>query len=84
MLLSLTKVNLWYKNGFVIPKSSNIICHFRKPWNVRNINKIVYFKITNIVKTITEGNLILTHNRSIPQKIINDKRVNPKNDVQSN
>lgn len=82
VLLSLTKVNLRYKNGSAIPKSSNIVLRFRDRLSARNIDETVCFETTSMVNTITEGNLIITHDINIYQKAINGKRGNPGNAIQ--
>jgi hypothetical protein len=61
MLLSVIIVNLRYKNGLAIPKSSNVVLQFRDSLNARNIDKTIYFKITSMVNTVTEENLITIH-----------------------
>ena len=76
ILLSLMKVNLYIKNGSAIPKSSNITLRFRDQIIARNADETVCFKTTSKVYTITEGNLIIIHDKSFYQKTINNKRGN--------
>lgn len=78
ILLSLMKVNLYIKNGSAIPKSSNIAyrVRFRDQIIARNIDEAICFKPTSKVNTITEGNLIIIHDKSFYQKAINSKRGN--------
>lgn len=82
VLLSLTKVNFCYKNGSAIPKSSNIVLRFRDRLSARNIDETVCFETTSMVNTITEENLIITHDINIYQKAINSKRGNFGNVIQ--
>ena len=84
VLLSLTKVNLHIKNGSAISESSNIISRFRGHKIVRNIDETVCFEITNKVNTITEENLINTHDEIFYQKTLNSKRGNPGKDLKLN
>jgi len=60
MLLSLTKVNLHYKNGSAILESSKNYW-FEGQINARDINETVCFETTSMVNTVTEEDLINIH-----------------------
>jgi hypothetical protein len=81
VLLSLTRVNLWSKNGSARSKSSNIIIRFRDQLSARSVDETVCSEITSTVNTITEGNLRTTHYINTYKKIINSKRGNPGNGI---
>ena len=60
VVLSLMKVNLYYKNGSAITESSNIKNRLGDQINVRGINECVYSKTTNMVNTGIEEDLTST------------------------
>jgi RNA-directed DNA polymerase len=62
MLLSLTKVNLHYKNGSAIPESSkNLFNRSGDQITARDVNKTVCSITTSRVNTVTEEDLINMH-----------------------
>jgi hypothetical protein len=76
ILISLMKMNLHYKNGSAIPKSSNIFFRFGDQTNARDVPGAIYSKTTSMVNTITEENLLATHGIIDYQKTISVKRGN--------
>lgn len=83
VLLSLTKVNLYNKNGLAILKSSKIILRFKGQLKARGGNETVYSENVSMAHTVTEENLIITRDKNIYQKTIYIKRGNLGKDIKS-
>jgi len=82
ILLSLTKVNLCYKNGTAIPESFNKFLRFRGQLSAKGIDESVCLETASTVNTITEENLKVIYDMNSCQKVINRKRGNSKNQMQ--
>ena len=76
VLLSLTKVNLYNKNGSAISKSSKITSRFRGQLNARGVAETVHSENASMANTVTEENLRITRDKNIYQKAIYIKRGN--------
>ena len=84
IILSLTKVNYWYKDGSAIPASFNKPLRFRGKKSVKDVPETVCSETTNTANTITEKNLKFIHDTKCCQKIVYSKRGNPGQEVYQN
>lgn len=73
MVISAMKMNLRFKIGSAIPKSSKHLFDFGAKQNARDVYETVHFEITSMVNTDTEEYLITIRNFS---KTSNSKPVN--------